>query len=570
MMGSYGLRFLLRAAFPVLIAGTVNAAAVYETDFESSGDPSGVNYALSNLHGQDGWSVDAGTADVVDTPLAAGSGSNYVTLGSDTILSRGISSPGQTRILMRGYYYGGGSDTLEPPDDSQPMAAILGFRKIDSSTFAIAAFDGGATQFTEPNPVIAFSSNAWHKIVISLDYTTKTFDVAVDDQPHLQDVAFRDNSLTQLNGLEIFNKDASNVDTLGFFASNGDYDNDGVPDDVELVTPGRDPLTPDNPQPEIAVLTPWGEMWGVELLEGGGISAPSLWTQLGYQHNADTGWQTLTLDWSGDGLNDVATVTDLGQLWIAENNGSKQFVNNHQTASGYIFDEPNAPGWISFAGDINNDDKSDLVLVTELGDVWTGLSDGSSITDPIFARTLNFVWNPSAGFWIGLADVDGDGNDDLVQITNIGEAWVALGDGVGAFIDPTKFGQLGFLYDRAIGWAPHLGDFNGDQMADLVEVTPYGDVWVSLSTGTSYATQTRWAELGFKDQPDLNGGWNVFIADLNGDGKDDLLQLTEYTDLWQAISTGTGFDTPSRLDFTGFYHHPRGSWQLFVDDFVTN
>jgi hypothetical protein len=225
--------------------GTASAqTTIYQTDFESTADPSGTNFTLGNLNGKGSWVVEAGgTANVVNSPLTAPSGSNYVAMGSNTAISRTITNA-SSRVLMRGFYYGTGSTELQVPDAGTPMAAVLGFRTLSPSTFTIAAYDGVAGDYVEATGTPAFSNTQWHKIVISLNYTTKRYDVSVNNQPLLQNVNFRDSSINQLSGFQSYSETSSNIDRIGFFASNGDFDGDGISDDDEMRMPGADPLDP--------------------------------------------------------------------------------------------------------------------------------------------------------------------------------------------------------------------------------------------------------------------------------------------------------------------------------------
>src|SRR5690606_20472380 len=92
-----------------------------------------------------------------------------------------------------------------------------------------------------------FSNTQWHKIIVSIDYSAKQFDVSVNNVPLLQNVNFRDTSVTALSGFQSYSEASSNVDRVGFFSSSGDADQDGVSDDAEMATPGADPLDPSLP-----------------------------------------------------------------------------------------------------------------------------------------------------------------------------------------------------------------------------------------------------------------------------------------------------------------------------------
>ncbi len=215
-----------------VLAGTANAQSVV-----SSNNFEGPDFSAGNLDAQQGWVVDSGTAEVVSGPLTAAEGGSYVQLGANTAASLAAPAPGGTDyVIVEGFYYGGGSETLTAPTGGNPIAVLLGFRSIDASNIAVAAYDGVEGDFVEPNGPIAFSSTDWHQMTVAIDYSSRTFSLAVNGQPHLQNVAFRDDSVASLNGIGIGSESGANVDAITLYASSplGDYDGDGFSDNFEV------------------------------------------------------------------------------------------------------------------------------------------------------------------------------------------------------------------------------------------------------------------------------------------------------------------------------------------------
>ncbi len=215
-----------------VLAGTVNAQSVI-----SNNSFDGPDFDAGNLNGQQGWVVDSGTANVVTGPLTAPQGSNYVQLAANTAASLAAPAPGGTDyVIVEGFYYGSGSQTLTAPSGGNPIAVLLGFRSVDASNIAVAAFDGVAGDFVEPAGPVTFSNSAWHQMTVAIDYSGKTFSLAVDGQPHLQNVSFRDNSVASLNGIGVGSESGANVDSIVLYASSavGDYDLDGFTDNFEV------------------------------------------------------------------------------------------------------------------------------------------------------------------------------------------------------------------------------------------------------------------------------------------------------------------------------------------------
>jgi hypothetical protein len=121
-----------------------------------------------------------------------------------------------------------------------------------------------------------------------------------------------------------------------------------------------------------------------------------------------------------------------------------------------------------------------------------------------------------------LADVDGDGRKDVVYIdvADQEKTWSAaasLNLGAGGFADPV-FSTINT--DGTGVYADALGDFHGNGQLDLIIVTGGGPD----PSGVSIMQNLGGGKFG---PPSMvfptSGAYNVFAADLNKDGKQDLL-----------------------------------------------
>ncbi len=322
------------------------------------------------------------------------------------------------------------------------------------------------------------------------------------------------------------------------------------------------PTTPDS----ILCLTQWTEAWGsMNLL--GSMAPPLKWGALGFLHDAGLGWETVSGDFDGDKLIELLTVTQYGEAWITFNTGNQSFAGTFKTAPGYLYVENG--GWIAVPGDYNGDGFTDLAQITQFGDIWTGFNLGAVIPPPAMnSPGAGVIYDPNNGDWVGSGDMNGDGHDDIVEVRSTGQVIVHLCFGVN-FQPPANWGTFGFQYDRGDavnpGYGIVIGDFNNDFKDDLLTVTPYTDAWVALSTGSGFSPPTRWGWLGFKYAPYFNNGWDLFAGDMDGDGIEDLVQLSEYGELWFAPSTGASFTSPpTKLGALGFRSHPEGTWRSYV------
>lgn len=201
-------------------------------------------------------------------------------------------------------------------------------------------------------------------------------------------------------------------------------------------------------------------------------------------------------------------------------------------------------------GDVNGDGLDDVIRFVKTNgggrdsDVWVALSDGYSFAEPQKWQDYFCTLNETCA----VADVNGDGFTDLVSFvkTNGGygdsDVWVALSDGYG-FGTAQKWHDYFCTRNETCA----VGDMNGDGMDDLVSFVKtnggYGDsdVWVSLSTGYGFGTAQKWADY-FCTRNEI-----CAVADVNGDGRDDVLAFARTTggggdsDVYVALSTAIGF-----------------------------
>lgn len=172
-----------------------------------------------------------------------------------------------------------------------------------------------------------------------------------------------------------------------------------------------------------------------------------------------------------------------------------------------------------------------------------------------------------------LADVNGDGMDDII---GFGGAAIFVSLSTGSQYLPPKTWNNDYVYRR--GWRVDkhprlLADVDGDGMDDIVGFGGAG-VRVALSTGDLFQEDGQWCQ-----EFTIKYGWvdaesqPRYLADVNGDGLADIVGFDE-DKLVAAISDGVGsFEVDSRWGIP-FEHYYYGTYDGFDPDrhqrFVTD
>ena len=284
---------------------------------------------------------------------------------------------------------------------------------------------------------------------------------------------------------------------------------------------------------------------------------------------ASDGFSFAVADFNGDGAVDVAAQSGVG-ITIRFNDGTGAF------GSELAVQVPNRWGWIE-AADIDGDGDTDLLapastgftvlrnngsgqfaalgsnvvpggfVSLEIGDInGDGLKDVIASTHPhagiyVFKNTGDATFGAPdiimadtgyGGYEIGLGDLDGDNDLDMVVGAELPNKIVYLNGGSGSFVRSSTFSVTpgGYVYNFAVG------DLNGDGISDVALANTFANnVGVRLGTGDgTFGAETVFATGSF-------ARW-VSIADINADSHKDLIIANEFSNSI-SILTGNGDGT---------------------------
>ncbi|XP_071944951.1 uncharacterized protein [Antedon mediterranea] len=239
--------------------------------------------------------------------------------------------------------------------------------------------------------------------------------------------------------------------------------------------------------------------------------------------------KAFTGDFNGDGDADLLfhdTTTGAKRIYYATYSGSFTGDQTWKREMSWCHHS----GAQLYIGDFNGDDRSDMLCHDTAGKIWISWAQpgGTFIGTPWY---YYINWCKSSNEQLFVADFNGDGRDDLLchTISN-GYKTITYAKEGGTF--SASFWKISKNWCVGSRQILFTGDFNGDRRADMLcHEDSGGTISVALASmsGTFTGSSSWWKTLNWCKK--TNSYTKLRVGDFNKDRRDDIM-CTDYSGPW--------------------------------------
>jgi hypothetical protein len=275
-------------------------------------------------------------------------------------------------------------------------------------------------------------------------------------------------------------------------------------------------------------------------LQDAGVSSDPLFLPpVNYQVPFGGAGAVAAADVNGDGRPDVLVAADCLTVLGCHSDVSVMLGNGDGTLQPAVsYDSGGTVASSLAVADVNGDGKPDI-LVAECGPSECGSGEHGLVGvllgkgDGTFNPAVTYDSGGAGANSVAVADVSGDGKPDLIVTScefsgsscSAGIVGVLLGTGDGTFQAAVTYGTGAGAFSAI---AVAVADLNGDGKQDLIVTNNVGTFGLSVLLGNGDGSFKPALTYNF-----FGLGFSIAVADLNGDGKADLVMAS-------CISSGTG------------------------------
>jgi endonuclease/exonuclease/phosphatase family metal-dependent hydrolase len=265
-----------------------------------------------------------------------------------------------------------------------------------------------------------------------------------------------------------------------------------------------------------------------------------------YAASGFPGTSTSQIPWGDQAAGDVPFRTDVDGdgtpdlvLWRA----STGYWHVLQSSTRYAASSARTVHWgsralgdIPLVGDLDGDGRADLITWRASTGEFFWLTSSSGYSGPGASRQWG---HGRLGDVPVVGDVDGDGRSDLAVWRPSTGWWYWLTSSTNY---STMAGSTRQFGSGSVGDMPMTADMDGDGRDDLVVWRATTGVWYWLSSSSSGLGMRQWGARIYGDRP--------LLGDVDGDGRADITVFRDPTGKWYSLTAASGYSTARAVELT--------------------